>query len=47
MKLETPATFAIYAKTVTNLKNTEQNLKKMGFWTFNKGVKIWNVFDPE
>ena len=36
MKLETPASFAIYAKTVTNLKNTEQNLKKWDFGYLTK-----------
>ena len=21
--------------------------KKVGFWTFNKNVKIWEIFDPD
>ena len=46
-KYKRPVTFVICAKTVTDLKNAEQNLKKMGFCTFNKDVNIWNVFDPE
>ena len=31
MKLEKTATFAIYAKTVKDLKNAELNTKKNGF----------------
>ena len=23
-----------------------KELKKMGFWTFNKNVRVWEVFDP-
>ena len=35
------------AKTAPNLKLTEKNKKKKGFWTFNKNVRYWNVYDPD
>ena len=36
------------ARTVPNLKLTEKNKKKKkGFWTFNKNVRVWNVYDPD
>ena len=28
----------------TNYRN---EFKKMGFWTFNKNVRIWKIFDPD
>ena len=33
-----------------NLSKTRQqkkNIQKMGFWTFNKDIKYWEVFDPD
>ena len=41
------------AFTVTIVKNAKKlkdylaEFKKMEFWTFNKHVKAWNVFDPD
>ena len=41
------------AFTVTIVKNAKKlkdylaEFKKMGFWTFNKHVKAWIVFDPD
>ena len=29
------------------LENKRKIFKKMGFWSFNKDVKYWNVFDPD
>ena len=34
-------------KDCNRLKECRAEFKKMGFWTFNKGVKIWSVFGPE
>ena len=39
--------FCNMCKNCNRLKECRAELKKMGFWTFNKSVKIWNVFDPE
>ena len=25
----------------------KSEFKKMGFWTFNKHVRTWNIFDPD
>ena len=29
------------------LKEYKEEFKKMGFWTLNKHVRTWNVFDPD
>ena len=29
------------------LKEYKTEFKKKGFWTFNKNIKIWNVYDPD
>ena len=39
--------FCNTCKNCNRLKKCTAEFKKMGFWTFNKSVTIWNVFDPE
>ena len=34
-------------KNCFKLKAYRGKFKKKGFWTFNKNVRIWNVFDPD
>ena len=35
-------------KNCTKLKFYREELKKKkGFWTFNKNVKYWNIYDPD
>ena len=34
-------------KNCTKVKTYREELKKKGFWTFNKHVRIWNVYDPD
>ena len=29
------------------LEEYRKVLKQLGFWTFNKEIKCWNVFDPD
>ena len=29
------------------LKNYKDAFKQQGFWTFNKEIKYWNVYDPD
>ena len=39
-----------FSKTCKNCQNLEKRrkiFKKMGFWSFNKNIKPWNVFDPD
>ena len=39
-----------YCKKCEKCKKLDEYLaefKKKGFWTFNKNVKAWNVFDPD
>ena len=31
----------------TKFSNYKNFLNKQGFWTFNKHIRCWNVFDPE
>ena len=28
-------------------KRVQNRIQKMGFWTFNKNFRAWNVFDPD
>ena len=39
--------FCNICKNCNKFKEYRAEFEKMGFWIFNKGVKIWNVFDPE
>ena len=34
-------------KNCKRLKECRNEFKKVGFWTFNKHVRVWNVYDPE
>ena len=34
-------------KNCTKLKTYREEFKKKGFWTFNKNVRVWKVFDPD
>ena len=31
----------------TKLSNYRKIFNEQGFWTFNKHIRCWNVFDPE
>ena len=46
-KKEKSCYFCRMCKNCSRLKECRAEFKKMGFWTFNKGVKIWSVFGPE
>ena len=46
-KKEKSCYFCRMCKNCNRLKECRAEFKKMGFWTFNKGVKIWSVFGPE
>ena len=39
--------FCNTCKKCSRLKECRAKFKRLGFWTFNKHVKLWNVFDPE
>ena len=47
MKLEKTATFATFAKNCKRLKECRDEFKGVGFWTFNKYLRVSNVSDPE
>ena len=34
-------------KNCTKFKSYREEFKKKGFWTFNKNVRYWNVYDPD
>ena len=46
-KIEKTCYFCNTCKNCNRLKECKAQFRKMGFWTFNKHVKIWNVFDPK
>ena len=39
--------FCNTCKNCKRLKECRAEFKRLGFWTFNKHIKISNVFDPE
>ena len=39
--------FCNLCKNCKRLKECRAEFKRVGFWTFNKHVRVWNVFDPE
>ena len=39
--------FCNLCKNCNRLKECRAEFKRVGFWTFNKHVRVWNVFDPE
>ena len=50
-KMETKIeTFSFYCHECENCKKLfryKDVFKEHGFWTFNKDIKYWNVFDPD
>ena len=46
MKKLTLLNCVITARTVKNVKDFTFEFRK-GFWTFNKGIKYWDVRDPK
>ena len=39
--------FCNLCKNCKRLKECRAEFTRVGFWTFNKHVRVWNVFDPE
>ena len=44
-KIETSCFFCKTYKNCQKLENRKKIFKKMGFWSFNKDIKHWNVFE--
>ena len=46
-EIEKSCFFCKTCKTCQKLESRRKIFKKMGFWTFNKDIKYWEVFDPD
>ena len=47
MKIIKTCFYCKNCKNCTKLSNYKKVFKEQDFWTFNKHIRCWNVFDPE
>ena len=47
IEIENGCYYCNNCKKCKKLKEYKKEFKKMGFWTFNKHVKVWDIFDPD
>ena len=47
MKIIKTCFYCKNCESCTKLSNYKKVFTKQGFWTFNKHIRCWNVFDPE
>ena len=47
MKIIKKCYYCKKCKDCEQLSNLKKIFNKQGFWTFNKYVRTWNIFDPE
>ena len=47
IQIENTCNYCIVCEKCKKFLTYSKEYKKMGFWTFNKDVRIWEIYDPD
>ena len=47
IQIENTCNYCIVCEECKKCLTYSKEYKKMGFWTFNKDVRIWEIYDPD
>ena len=46
-QIEDTCEYSLTCRKCKNYLTYSKEYKKVGFWTFNKNIKVWEIFDPD